>query len=267
MPLGSLVPRGCAGWTTQGEDSQFTQEGIYKYMDGAGELYREYEYRELFVRRFHHPSQPPITVELFDMGTPALAFGVFSHTRDGPDAGVGQGADYRAGLLCFWKGRYFVCIRAGAETPMARQAVFQLGSAIANAINETGIPPNLLDALPSRDLIEQNVRYFRTHTCLNYHYFISDDNVLRLGAHTEAVLAPYRQSGGRCYLLLVKYPSAEMAKAALESFLHEKKMTTPFAQTGDGKWLAAIQHGELLAIVLDAATKKLATDLITSVRR
>jgi hypothetical protein len=99
MSLSELVPREYRGWAADGQDGDYTQEGIYKYMDGAGELYREYEYRELFVRKFLKAGQPVITVELFDMGTPSRAFGVFAHTRDGAEAGVGQDSEYRAGLL------------------------------------------------------------------------------------------------------------------------------------------------------------------------
>ena len=128
MPMSQLVPAECRGWASEGKDAQYSLEEIYKYMDGAGELYREYDYRELFVRRFLKPGQPPLTVELFDMGSAANAFGVFAHNRDGPEAGIGQGSEYRAGLLCFWKGPIFACVRAEQETAAAKQAVLEIGA-------------------------------------------------------------------------------------------------------------------------------------------
>jgi len=268
MSLSELVPREYRGWAADGQDGDYTQEGIYKYMDGAGELYREYEYRELFVRKFLKAGQPVITVELFDMGTPSRAFGVFAHTRDGAEAGVGQDSEYRAGLLCFWKGRYFACVRAEEETSPAKEAAMEIGRAIAAAIKETGERPKLLDCLPREGLIEQNVRYFFKHTCLNYHYFIADDNILKLGKDTEAVLAPYRQPGGRYYLLLVKYPTPEAAKAALESFLQAylpKGKTTGLARTENGKWAGATMRGEMIIIVLDAISSERAEAMMNSV--
>jgi hypothetical protein len=252
-----------------GKDGLYTREAIYKYMDGAGELYREYDYRELFVRRLLKAGEPPIIVELFDMGSDVNAFGVFSHSRDGPEAGIGQDSDYRAGLLCFWKGRFFTCIRAENETPDAKKAVLELGAGIAAAIKETGQCPRLLNALPTEGLIAENVRYFHKHTCLNYHYFVSDDNILNLGPETEAVLAPYRQPGGRYYLLLVKYPTHEAAKVALDSF--QQRYLSPaekhyipggrewgLARTENGKWAGAKRAWAFIAVVFDAASEELA---------
>ena len=268
MSLGDLVPRECRGWLAAAQDSDYTQEGIYKYMDGAGELYREYDYRELFVRKLLKAGQPAVTVELFDMGTPGRAFGVFAHTRDGPEAGVGQGSEYRAGLLCFWKGRFFACVRAEHETAEAKRAVMDTGHAIAAAIKQTGPLPALLDLLPKQDLIEQNVRYFFKHTCLNYHYFIADDNILKLGKDTEAVLAPYRQPGGRHYLLLIKYPTTEAANAALESFLHAylpDAKTSGIARTENGKWTGATMRGDMIIILLDAISRERAEEMMNGV--
>ena len=259
MSMSQLAPRECRGWESGGKDGVYTLEGIYKYMDGAGELYREYDYRELFVRRFLKKGQPMITVEVFDMGSDALAFGVFAHNRDGPEAGLGQDSEYRAGLLCFWKGRFFACVRAEEETPAAKQAVMDIGKEIAEAIQETGSRPRLLDALPKEGLIEENVRYFRKHDCLNYHYFISDENILRLGPDTEAVLAPYRQPEGRSYLLLVKYATAEAAKVAFNSFMKAYLRgadAAGLARTENGKWAGATFLGKVVAVVLDAATKE-----------
>jgi hypothetical protein len=228
-------------------------------MDGAGELYHEYDYRELFVRRFLKAGQSKITVELFDMGADALAFGVFAHNRDGPEAGVGQDSEYRAGLRCFWKGCFCACVRADGEAPGAKEAVMEIGTRIAGAIQEPGSRPKLLDALPKEGLIAENVRYFRKPDCLNYHYFLADDNVLRLGPDTEAVLGPYRRPGGRSYLLLVRYPTSEAAKSAFQSFMTAylpQADASGIAQTQEGKWAGAKLRDQLVVIVLDAASQE-----------
>ena len=80
-------------------DQTFDAETIFGYIDGAGEVYRSYNMKFLVSRRFHKDGKPDIVVDLFDMGSPEDAFGVFTHDLDGEDAGIGQGSNYKAGLL------------------------------------------------------------------------------------------------------------------------------------------------------------------------
>ena len=75
------------------------------------------------------------------MGTPENAFGIFSFEREGGDVGLGQGSEYEAGFMRFWKGRFFVSILAEHETPGAKEVMFGLGKAIDRAITETGPEP------------------------------------------------------------------------------------------------------------------------------
>ncbi|MCK7482265.1 MAG: hypothetical protein M0C28_37800 [Candidatus Moduliflexus flocculans] len=93
-----------------------TPRPIFDYIDGAGEVYRSYNMRRLVARRFHKDGRPDIVVDAFDMGSAADAFGVFTHDLDGEDASIGQGSAYKAGLLSFWKDRYFLSVYAEEET-------------------------------------------------------------------------------------------------------------------------------------------------------
>jgi len=49
--------------------------------------------------------EPQITVELFDMGTPDDAYGVFSYGREQEETGIGGGYELRSSVLSFWQNR------------------------------------------------------------------------------------------------------------------------------------------------------------------
>lgn len=265
MALNELLPREALGWAAQGQDEAHEGEGIYRYMDGAGELYRTYGYRAMLVRRYAKPGETDIVVELFDMAAAWAAFGVFSHTREGLPEAIGPDSEYRSGLLCFWKDRYFACVRAEKETPSSRDGALAIGRAILAAIPGSAPRPALLGHLPPDGLIIGQVRYFRHHTCLNYHYFVADENILRLGPDTEAALAAYREDKARTYLLLVRYPSAEAARTALDSFVRSylpEAKPSLVTQTENGKWAAARAHREFVVIAFDAPTRARAEALI-----
>ena len=95
-----------------------------------------------------------------------------SPTRGRPShTDLGQGSEYAAGLLTFWKDRYYVSILAYPETPATRDIVFQLGRAIAGAIPNEGPLPPILDRLPAEGLMPETVRYFHHYIWLNSFLF------------------------------------------------------------------------------------------------
>lgn len=74
---------------------------------------------------------------------------MFAHSRETVDSSVGQGSDYAAGLLTFWKDPYYVSILAYPETPAKKQIVFTLGRTIDDAIPRQGAQPASLRAVPA----------------------------------------------------------------------------------------------------------------------
>ncbi len=251
-----FVPSEIYGWKAQGEVEIYDRETIFDYIDGAGEIYLSYAFRKLMVFRFLKAPDPTIFVELFDMGSPEEAFGVFSHAREGEELGIGQGSEYIGGVLCFWKGSLFVCIFSERETPATKKAVFDLGGKIAEKIKVTGAEPKLLGLLPDEGLVDRGVRYFHLHTSLNHHYFVASENILKLGPQTEAVLARYQPE--ESYLLCVRYQSQKQAQEALDSFLSAyipEERESGIAQIENEKWVGAKSEGAFVVVVFDAPTE------------
>jgi hypothetical protein len=258
-----LVPDQIHGWRAQDEFEVYDPQTIFDYIDGAGEIYLLYDFRKVVVLRLIKAASSTILVELFDMGTSEEAFGIFSHASEGDEQGIGQGSEYRGGLLCFWKANYFVCISSEQETAETKVAVTALAQMIAEKIKVTGTEPKLLDYLPEEGLINQSVRYFHKHTSLNYHYFVASQNLLNLSPQTDAVLAEYQP--GQSYLLCIRYQSPTEAEAALVSFLNTympEGKESGIAQIHDEKWVSIRLTGQFLVVIFDAPTKDYALKLM-----
>ncbi len=215
--LASFIPRTAGPWLSEA-DRVCDAETIFQYLDGAGEVYRSYNMRLLVSRRFHKDGRPDIVVDLFDMGSSDDAFGVFTHDLDGEDAGTGQGSNYKAGLLSFWKDRYFVSVQTEEETTDTKPAVLDLGKRIAAAIPGNGPAPKLLSYLPPEGLEAGRTSFFHNYSVLNYHFFVADTDILLLGQTASAVLGTYKTAGGESKLLVVAYPDEAQAIRAYESF-------------------------------------------------
>lgn len=259
--LSSLIPQTIGPWLSEA-DEVFDAETIFDYIDGSGEVYRSYNMKLVLARRFHKDGKPDIVVDLFDMGSAADAFGVFTHDLDGENTGIGQGSTYKGGLLSFWKDRYFGSVYAEEETPETKGLVLELGRMIAAAIPREGGKPALLSALPSEGLDTKLVRYFHNHLVLNYHFFVADTNILLLDQTTNVILAPYGGKEERSHLLVIDYGDATAAAAARDSFSKSympESAEKGIVRTENGKWTAVRTLGSVVAVAFDAKSKSAAT--------
>lgn len=265
-----LLPSEIHGWKAQGKAKIYDRETIYDYMDGAAEIYLTYGYKGLIVKRYKKASGPEIIIEIFDMGSPEDAFGIFSHGqgRETKSAGIGQDSEYKVGLLCFWKNKFFVCVRSERKAPQAKKAVLALGRLVSKAIKAVGEKPTILNYLPENELFEKSLRYFHKYEILNYHYFVADKNILHLDEYSKAVLALYKDD--KSCLLFVQYQNVEKAEAAFKSFKNAympDAIKTGIIQTENGKWTAVTLHQNFLIIVFDTLDKAGASSRIEVVRK
>ncbi len=255
------MPSETAGWKWDKRDKRYDSKTIFSYMDGAAELYLAYGFKNLSVRQFEKLTQPPITVEVYEMASSEDAYGVFSYEHQDEPAGIGQGSEFGGGLLRFWKGKYFVSIFAEGEGREIESAILEMGRATANSIKSVGTEPKLVSFIPGKDLglVDKSVRYIKSHILLNQRFFIAHQNILNLSPKTEAVLAQYLQDNQKAQLLLIRYPDSKEAANAYQNFM---KAYLPDAgekdrlRTEDRKWTFARQQKELIIIVFAAAREE-----------
>jgi hypothetical protein len=262
-----VLPLEVKGWKWDGKDETFNNQTIFKYIDGAGELYLAYGFKGLTVRRFEATGKPLLVAEIYEMGSSEDAYGVFTFERQEEEAGVGQGSEFGGGLLRFWKGVYFVSAYGEGEGAEMDSAVLELGKQIAEAIQAPGSKPALLGFLPDKTfgLDTVNVYFVRSHVLLNQRFFVANQNVMQLGRDVEAVLGSYDREGKRMHLVLVRYPTEKRAQDALQGFLKAympEALASGSVKTEDGKWTRTRVYGEFLAIVFQAPAEAEAEKLL-----
>jgi hypothetical protein len=261
------LPSEIDGWKWDGKEERYDSKTIFKYIDGAGEVYLAYGLKGLITRRFEKPGRPLLTADVYEMGSSADAYGVFSFERQDEEVGIGQGSEFGGGLLRFWKGNYFVSVNAEGEGEDVDKAIIDLGRAVAASITKTGPLPQLISYVPDKSfgLVEKNVYFFRSHVLLNQRFFIAHQNILQLGQDVEAVLAEYLVGQHKVHLVLIHYPSERKALDGLSSFT---KAYLPEARgkkihkTEDAKWTGAMQDGVFVAVAFGAASEADAENLL-----
>ena len=132
------LPAQVLGWQKSTKGAVYNAKNLFKYINGGAELYISYEFKELAALTYLKKGDAEIKVDVFDMGSSASAYGVFSHSKEGVDRFVRADveSEYASGLLTFWKGRYYISILAYPETDQKRDVVQKLGRFIADLIEE-----------------------------------------------------------------------------------------------------------------------------------
>jgi len=251
------LPSGVGGWKWDGKEMKYDSKTLFKYIDGAAELYLAYGFQNLTARRFEKPNQPPLIVELYEMASSEDAYGVFSFEHQDEEVKIGQGSEFGGGLLRFWKGKYFASIYAEGEGADVESGILETGRVVANSIPVTGQEPKLVGFIPGRDfgLVDKSVRYLKSHVLLNQRFFIAHQNILNLNRNAEAVLAQYLRGKQKVQLLLIRYPDLNEAGDAYRNFM---KIYLPdaggkdYLRTEDKKWTYARQRNEFIVIVFGA---------------
>jgi hypothetical protein len=239
------IPKQMEKWKAEDADEFYGQDTLYKYINGGAELYLNYDFKQVFVRRYLGPTDAEIILEIYDMGTFSDAFGIFSVERADEEIGIGQGSEYGGGLLRFWKGRFFVSIITTGDEQIAKSAMIELAQEVDNLIISPGLKPDLLKALPREGLQEKSLRFFHTADILNRQYFLAEQNILQLNKQTDCLLAAY-------YNFIVSYIPESKGSGVM--------------QMENNTWTMINKNKNYLFLVLEASQKDFGNNLLARVK-
>jgi hypothetical protein len=173
-PLRTYLPADNAapGWTKDGELQEYEGEELYTYIDGGAEIYQEYGFRRVIIQDYKNAKDKSVSLEIFEMETPAAAFGMFSFKRSGSGKTVdlGAGAEIEAYYLNFWKGRFLITLTGFDEAPETIDGLTAVAGIVDSKLREAGEAPDLVGDLPAKGLRTGSVKYLKGLLGLNNIY-------------------------------------------------------------------------------------------------
>jgi len=147
-----------AGTAAQAAPAFYKPDTLYKYMDGGADAFLLYDFQTLLHQEFR-TDKADLSVDVFDMGMPENAFGIYASER-APwyyFIPIGTEAYRNEGILNFLQGRYYVKLAAfGAGSD---SALDQFARAISAQIGDAGSFPALLQQLPQTHLKRRSEQY------------------------------------------------------------------------------------------------------------
>jgi hypothetical protein len=164
------------GWAKHRALQQYKGENLYEYINGGAEIYHEYGFKQVVVQDYINEKGKSISVEIFEMASPASAYGIYTFKTDakGKRISVGSHAQLADYYMNFWKGSFLVTLTGFDETEETRIGLLQIAKNISSKITVRGDKPHIVSLLLEEDLKDQSLKYFTGYLGLrNSHPFFS----------------------------------------------------------------------------------------------
>jgi hypothetical protein len=264
--------------TRQAQD--YDPKTVYDYMDGAADAYLRFDFQGVYTADYHVADRL-VVVEVYDMGSSAEAYGIFSTHQLGEGVEVGQGARFEGPMLRAWQDRFFIKIAGDEDSKEFRDFATQVARRFVEAIGSPGPLPALISFLPGKVLHPSQIRYLHTDADLNAAHYVSTDNVLRLAkGRTDVVFADGSLGGKPLKVAAVRYrTSADRAKALgafsktiLSRRAKSEKGGMRIEETRKSQFtgvrpFAGPQGEPMLALCFEAKTAALCQEALTAVAK
>jgi len=146
---------------------------LWKYINGGASIYLAYDFQELITfTTVHENSKTEIVVDIYDMGKPINAYGIYSVQRcpDGKPIEWGCDGSLCGGSLYFWQDRYYVKLIPYYITPRADKLLPELAGTISRKLPDVKVLPRQLAVFPEDGRIKNSDRYMKKDI-LGHDYF------------------------------------------------------------------------------------------------
>lgn len=163
----------CPAIEVYGEPKLFVGDDLFDLINGGAELYHEYGFVEVLTASIVFTGANPLKAEIFDMGSPEAAWGVFGVTTSSNALAfsIGDTARKGEGFLQFIKGHYMVYLYY--DHVEETELVYVAACLAANIKNSSALPA-FMQVVDAREEKPENIIYFRGNLGLsgiyNFHY-------------------------------------------------------------------------------------------------
>ncbi len=220
------------GWKAKGPTREFTRSGLYGHIDGGSELFLEFGFEVLHVRKYQNlPGTEEISLETYRMESPEAALGIYlmkcgtETPVPGIDPAVRQTGDhYQFTLL---KGSYFITVNNFNGNASIMPVMVRMANLVLENI-PAAKPVDLFHLLPGENRVPGSEMLFRGTYSLQAIYTLGEGDVLLLENKIFGVTAQYRykkdpvkpgENPGIFNRLVISYPDENSSQKA---FTHLK---------------------------------------------
>ncbi|MBJ6723449.1 DUF6599 family protein [Geomesophilobacter sediminis] len=235
------VPECGPDWKLDGKTAAYDKENLSEHIDGEAELFFPYGFEFMACARFKKGTRS-FDLEVYRMGSPLDAYGMFANYRPGEAAPISTGTEGAVSdaQLFFYQDRYFVRLQSTGNPDAGKSALSACAQAVAKRLPMGGEPPRELQLLAIPEVVAGSVRYSAT-SLLGYDFFPK-------GMMADALV---EKEPARVFVLFCATPeAAAQALSAYRGYLRQNGIEPPVEEEEGAKELPLITLDPLYGRVL-----------------
>ena len=172
------------GWEPEGEPTVYSANDLFEYIDGSADLYLMYNFKQLATLNYFDQQGRGLTIDIYEHGSDADAFGIYSQERPSPmnKREIGAQAYYDYGILNFCQGPYYVKVMGFDLEDYDEEMLTVVARIVSANIGGSKDLPKAMACFPSDAMVPNSQRYIAK-------------NVFGHGFLHSAFVAQYRSGG------------------------------------------------------------------------
>ena len=242
----SLLPQSFAGWQRTASNKQGTDPAQVDPAFPA--VLKEYGFHDYEIADYTREGRK-ITVKVarFDNVTGSYGAFTFYRTPEMPEEKIGDSAIDGHNRVLFTQSNLLLDVTLDQLTAMTAADLRELAKELPKAHGNDATPPTVQGYLPREKQVKGSVRFVRGPIALSYlHSPVTADqvNYAKFGSDAELAMADYEESGDRSTMVVIAFPTNQIATERLQNFQSSLQSLPGFVAKRSGD-LVVLMTGNL----------------------
>ena len=241
LPADGEIP----GWTRVTDPEHYEADNLWEYINGQADFFIDYGFVRVDTAEYRSNQESgSVVLEVYQMGRPQEAFGIFAaeRTRDDRPLEIGAQAYLGANVLGFWQAERYVKLTSFDEGPEVERWLTSLAEEISSRIPGRGRELETLLLFPENGRIEASERFIPKN-------FLGQQYLM------DAYRVDYTRDNQELQLFLVETGSSEEARShfsSLEEFYRgQEQVGVTLETTQDPPFLIVDGPSKMVIFALD----------------
>ena len=260
-----ILPRQFGGWEMQGTGKASKDATAADPVNAR--ILREYGFNDFQSATYTRDEARKLTVRAARFQDASGAYGAFTFYKEPEmlNEKIGDQASSLNNRVLFYKGNVLVDAVFDRLTAMSAAELRELTGLLPNPAGNVGKLPGLPAYLPKQSYVKNTAKYVLGPSTLDKIGAPIPSQLVDFASGAEAVLGTYNSSGGEATLLLINYPTPQIAADHLRKIEATRQPPPGTAPQADSTPFFSKRTGPILAIAAGPLSQSDAKSLLASV--
>jgi len=222
-----ILPQQFAGWEMQGGAQTSTDPAAADPTNAA--VLKEYRFTDFASAAYAREDGRTLKIRAARFADASGAFGAYTfylHPEMTKENLGDQGVSIGDRAL-FYRGHVLIDAQFSQETPMSAAELRELAGVLPRPGGSSGNLPSFIEFLPRRDYVANTQKYVMGPFALAALEAPVSADLVDFGASSEATLAHYTTPSGEATLMLISYPTPQLAAEHLKKIDAAHQLAQP----------------------------------------